>query len=103
MQAWAAQVGFHARIGQDMSLRSIPPTRRLDFNGAKRENRYLPRDDIKGGHWPSVMKGIDALTGHLVAIKGVVDLKPYRYRLEGEAMKELTTDLNHVRMLESAS
>jgi hypothetical protein len=98
MEAWAAQVGFHARIGQNMTLQSIPPTRRLDFDGANRENRYLPRDNIKRKPGTIVTKGIDALTGHLVAIKTVKDRKPGRYRLEGEAIKELSTDLNHVRM-----
>ncbi|KAG8356177.1 hypothetical protein FVEN_g5990 [Fusarium venenatum] len=65
-----------------MALRSIPPTTRLDFDGANRENR-----------------GIDALTGHLVVIKTVIDAEPGRYRLEGESRKELTTELNHPYMM----
>ncbi|KAM0229223.1 hypothetical protein ACHAPO_010118 [Fusarium lateritium] len=83
-----------------MALRSIPSTRRLDFDAANRENRYLPRDKIKEDDASVVTKGIDALTGHPVVIKTVVDGKPGRYRLEGEARKELTTDLNHPHVIE---
>ncbi|RGP73361.1 calcium calmodulin-dependent kinase [Fusarium longipes] len=107
MQAWADQVGFHSRIGQDMALRSIPATKRLESvkgegppRGPPRERRYFPRDpiELKCGSW--LNKGVDALTGHLVAIKVVVDHELGRHRRKGEACKELSTDLEHPYVIE---
>ncbi|KAM0367464.1 hypothetical protein ACHAO7_008033 [Fusarium culmorum] len=103
LQDWADKAGFHSRTGQDMTLRSIPPTRRLEPHGTPAvpfETRYLPREDIKVTPIVGVTEGVDVLTGHLVVIKMVTDLVKRHNRLVGEARTELTTDLNHPHVIE---
>ncbi|KAH7185022.1 kinase-like domain-containing protein [Fusarium flagelliforme] len=101
LEAWKS---LETRTGQVQTLRSLPPTKRVEegVEGPLHELRFLLQTKIACNFCTrtTIHKCIDLRTGHCVAVKHVVDLIKGRYREEGEACKEITTDLSHPHIIE---
>ena len=99
LEAWKS---LETRTGQIQTLRSHPPTKRLEgVEGRHHELRFLLQKELANNFCTrtTINKCIDLKTGHCVAVKTIVDLEHKRYREEGESRKEITTDLSHVGLL----
>ena len=96
LEAWKT---LETRTGQIQTLRSLPPTRRLEgVVGRHHELRFFLQKELARNFCTrtTIHKCIDIKTGHCVAVKTIVDLMKGPYREEGESRKEITTDLSHV-------
>lgn len=103
LQAWEARRNALGgkRKGQTMTLRSLPPPRRLetyDHHEPLLGHRYLPIEDINVKCRTTLTKCVDAPTGHLVAVKHVWDRIFLGFRLRGETLADITTELSHVSL-----